>query len=124
MDWSCDSGVFRSHFAAMKAMVVSSMRFEKPHSLWLRPLARCRSARLTFVALMLTFTAMGGALPTGYRTDISATVTSNIRLLKPHSLSYQLLTLTNRPETLVSVASNTEDRGSWLKSTDTSGPVL
>ena len=55
---------------------------------------------------------------------ISATVVSSIRFEKPHSLSYQLDTLTSRPDTLVSVESNVEDAGSWLKSTDTSGPVL
>ena len=36
----------------------------------------------------------------------------------------QLETLTRRPETLVSVESNVDDAGSWLKSTDTSGAVL
>ena len=55
---------------------------------------------------------------------ISATVVSSIRLEKPHSLSYQLETLTSRPDTLVSVASNVDDAGSWLKSIETSGPVL
>ena len=55
------------------------------------------------------------------RAFISATVASSIRLEKPHSLSYQLLTFTRRPDTLVSVASNTEEWGLWLKSTDTSG---
>src|SRR5512132_127640 len=55
---------------------------------------------------------------------IKATATSSMRLLNPHSLSYQLDTLTRRPETLVSVESNVDDAGSWLKSTDTSGEVL
>jgi hypothetical protein len=55
---------------------------------------------------------------------ISATVASSIRLLKPHSLSYHDETLTRRPETLVSVASKIDERGSWLKSIDTSGAVL
>ena len=54
----------------------------------------------------------------------SATVVSSIRLEKPHSLSYQLETFTRRPDTLVSVASNVDDAGSWLKSTDTSGALL
>ena len=56
--------------------------------------------------------------------DISATVVSSIRLENPHSLSYQLDTLTRRPETLVSVASKIDERASWLKSLDTSGSVL
>ena len=32
--------------------------------------------------------------------------------------------LTLRPDTFVNVASNVDDAGSWLKSTDTSGAVL
>ena len=40
-----------------------------------------------------------------YFAAISAMVVSSIRFEKPHSLSYQLLTLTSRPETFVSVAS-------------------
>ena len=60
----------------------------------------------------------------GYFADINATVVSSIRLLNPHSLSYQLETLTRRPETLVSVASKIDERASWLKSLETSGSVL
>ena len=56
--------------------------------------------------------------------DISATVVSSIRLENPHSLSYQLDTLTRRPETFVNVASKIDERASWLKSLETSGPVL
>src|SRR5690348_12147624 len=55
---------------------------------------------------------------------ISATVTSSIRFEKPHSLSYQLDAFTSRPDTFVSVASNVDDAGSWLKSIDTSGALL
>jgi hypothetical protein len=55
---------------------------------------------------------------------IRAIVVSSIRLENPHSLSYQLDTFTRRPDTFVSVESNVDDAGSWLKSTDTSGPVL
>ena len=51
----------------------------------------------------------------------SATVVSSIRLEKPHSLSYQLVTFTRRPLTLVRVLSKVEDAGLWLKSTETSG---
>jgi hypothetical protein len=47
-----------------------------------------------------------------------------MRLLKPHSLSYQADTFTSRPATLVSVASKVDDAGSWLKSDDTSGAWL
>src|SRR5690606_36223326 len=54
----------------------------------------------------------------------SATVVSSIRFENPHSLSYQLLTLTRRPETFVSVASKVLEAGLWLKSTDTSGSVV
>ena len=60
-----------------------------------------------------------------YFAAISAAVMSSMRLLKPHSLSYQASTFTSVPPvTLVSVASYTDERGSWLKSTDTSGAVL
>lgn len=58
------------------------------------------------------------------RAAISATVVSSIRLLKPHSLSYQLDTFTRRPDTFVSVESKIDERGSWLKSLETSGAVL
>ncbi len=54
----------------------------------------------------------------------SARALSSMRLEKPHSLSYQAMTLTSRPLTRVWLASNTAERGSWLKSTDTSGRVL
>src|SRR5258706_618051 len=54
-----------------------------------------------------------------------AIVVSSMRLLNPHSLSYQEHTLTRVPsETLVSVESNTDDAGLWLKSTETSGSLL
>ena len=45
-----------------------------------------------------------------------------MRFEKPHSLSYQAQTLTVVPSmTFVMVASYTEERGSWLKSIETSG---
>src|SRR4029078_10700858 len=54
-----------------------------------------------------------------------ATVVSSMRFEKPHSLSYQAQTFTRVPSiTLVSVASYGAERGSWLKSTDTSGPSV
>src|SRR5690606_28160293 len=59
-----------------------------------------------------------------YLADIKATVVSSMRLLKPHSLSYQDVTLTRLPMTLVSVASKLLEAGLWLKSTDTSGSSL
>src|SRR6185437_7135756 len=59
-----------------------------------------------------------------YFAAIQAITTSSMRLEKPHSLSYQLDTFTSRPETLVSVASKIDERGSWLKSTETRGAVL
>ena len=49
-----------------------------------------------------------------YFAPINAIVVSSIRLLKPHSLSYQDETLTRRPETFVSVASKFDDAGLWL----------
>ena len=49
-----------------------------------------------------------------YLAFISATVVSSIRLLKPHSLSYQDDTFTRRPDTLVSVASKFDEAGLWL----------
>jgi len=54
----------------------------------------------------------------------TASAVSSMRLEKPHSLSYQLSTLTSLPLTLVRVASKTDECGLWLKSTETSGPVL
>ena len=66
----------------------------------------------------------GGMSGSGHFAAIIATVVSSMRLENPHSLSYQAETLTSRPDTFVSVASNVDDAGSWLKSTDTSGPVL
>lgn len=54
----------------------------------------------------------------------NATAVSSMRFEKPHSLSYQLDTLTRRPDTLVSVASNVDEAGLWLKSIDTSGASL
>src|SRR3990170_4812992 len=60
-----------------------------------------------------------------YFAFISAMVTSSMRLLKPHSLSYHDSAFTNVPPvTLVSVASKMLEAGLWLKSTDTSGPLL
>lgn len=44
-----------------------------------------------------------------YFAAINATVVSSMRFEKPHSLSYQLLTLTRRPETLVKVASKDDE---------------
>ena len=69
-------------------------------------------------------TAPWPTLRADYFACINATVVSSIRLENPHSLSYQLDTLTRRPETLVSVASKIDERASWLKSLDTSGSVL
>ena len=60
-----------------------------------------------------------------FQAFINATVVSSIRLLNPHSLSYQLSTLTRLPSmTLVRPASKIDECGSWLKSTDTSGASL
>src|SRR5215831_4233890 len=48
-----------------------------------------------------------------------------MRLLNPHSLSYQEKTFTSvPPDTLVMVASNTEEAGLWLKSLETRGSLL
>src|SRR5258708_40372963 len=56
---------------------------------------------------------------------INATVASSIRLLKPHSLSYQEDTFTSVPaDTLVRVASKIDEPGLWLKSIETSGSLL
>src|SRR6266853_6494518 len=60
-----------------------------------------------------------------YFAFINATVASSIRLLKPHSLSYQDDTFTSVPlDTRVRVASNTLLAVLWLKSEDTSSSVL
>jgi hypothetical protein len=56
---------------------------------------------------------------------ISTPVTSSMRLLNPHSLSYQENTFTSVPaDTFVSVESNTDDAGLWLKSLETRGSLL
>jgi hypothetical protein len=49
---------------------------------------------------------------------------SSIRLEKPHSLSYQAMTLISLPLVLVWLASKIDDSGLWLKSIETSGRVL
>src|SRR6266853_5673301 len=60
-----------------------------------------------------------------YFAFINAIVASSIRLLKPHSLSYQEQTFTSVPfDTRVRVASNTLLAALWLKSEDTSGSML
>jgi hypothetical protein len=59
-----------------------------------------------------------------YFAAISAIATSSIRFENPHSLSYQLHAFTSRPDTYVSVESNVDDAGSWLKSIETSGASL
>src|SRR5204862_6961306 len=60
-----------------------------------------------------------------YFAFIDATVASSLRLLKPHSLSYQEQTFTSVPfDTRVGVASNTLLATLWLKSEDTSGSLL
>ena len=59
-----------------------------------------------------------------YRLPNSAAV-SDMRLEKPHSLSYQPITRASAPSTTaVCVASNVHDAGQWLKSMLTSGAVL
>src|SRR6266853_3655906 len=70
---------------------------------------------------------VGGDLlnPGFQRAFINATVASSIRLLKPHSLSYQEDTFTSVPaDTLVRVASKIDEAGLWLKSIETSGSLL
>src|SRR5690242_13521769 len=88
------------------------------------PAARVRSLNIRFAHVSLRRNEVGSQSKSRHFAAISAIVTSSIRLLNPHSLSYQLLALTSRPDTFVSVASNVDDAGSWLKSTDTSGAVL
>ena len=66
-----------------------------------------------------------GRRSTGYFAFMNATAVSSMRLLKPHSLSYQEDAFTSvPPDTLVSVESNMLECGLWLKSTDTSGSLL
>ena len=66
----------------------------------------------------------GGARRDTYFAFANATAVSSMRFENPHSLSYQLDTFTRRPDTFVSVASNVDEAGLWLKSTDTSGASL
>ena len=87
----------------------------------LRPVAAREEAMLE---VGLAHLARMGGEGISHFACINAIVTSSMRLEKPHSLSYQLQTFTSRPDTLVSVASKIDERGSWLKSTETSGPVL
>src|ERR1035437_966720 len=64
-------------------------------------------------------------VPEIYFAFMNATAVSSMRLLNPHSLSYQADAFTSVPfDTLVSVASKMLECGLWLKSTDTSGSVL
>ena len=51
----------------------------------------------------------------------NASAVSSMRFEKPHSLSYQAQTFTRLPATLVRLASNTDEAGSWLKSMETRG---
>src|SRR5262249_32065308 len=54
-----------------------------------------------------------------------ATAVSAMRLEKPHSLSYQLITRTRLPFiTLVWSMCSVEECGSWLKSIETLGAVV
>lgn len=106
-------------FAAINATVVSSIRLLNPHSLWCPP-----AFGLHFDSVEVSGRRNERGMAGRYFADISATVVSSMRFEKPHSLSYQAVTLTRRPATLVSVASKMLERGSWLKSLETSGPVL
>ena len=55
----------------------------------------------------------------------SSAAVSDIRLEKPHSLSYQLITRTRPPSTTaVWVASKVDEKATWLKSELTRGAVL
>jgi|GEM_PF-7013924 len=57
-----------------------------------------------------------------YLTAIIAAAVSSMRQEKPHSLSYQLMTRTKVPSmTFVSFSAKMDERGSWLKSVETSG---
>jgi hypothetical protein len=108
-EWGCAFG----YFAVIRATVVSSMRLLKPSERcgFGRPSGPKRSfASRRYVSLRRN--EWGYSF--GYFAVIRATVVSNMRLLKPHSLSYHDDTLTRRPETLVRVASKFEDAGLWL----------
>ena len=60
-----------------------------------------------------------------YSADPSSAAVSDMRLEKPHSLSYQPITRVSAPSTTaVWVASKVHDAGQWLKSMLTSGAVL
>ena len=60
-----------------------------------------------------------------YLAAIIAQAVSSMRQEKPHSLSYQAVTLTKRvPETFVNVESKMEELALWLKSMETNGSSL
>ena len=81
---------------------------------------QCEFKKVFFANSMNTFSQQATE-KNDYFAVINATVVSNMRLEKPHSLSYQLPTLTKRPDTLVKLESYEDDAGSWLKSTETKG---
>jgi len=99
-----------------------AFEYEKPQSQCLR--AASRAALDRGVAEISLQGSNGRRYRRRHLASINATAVSNIRLEKPHSLSYQLETLTRRPETFVRVASKIDERASWLKSLDTSGSAL
>lgn len=68
--------------------------------------------------------AGAGKYPPDQLAFTSARQLSSMRLEKPHSLSYQAMTLSILPLVLVWFASKIDDSGLWLKSIDTSGRVL
>src|SRR5690606_37085564 len=79
--------------------------------LWRRPALRALTCALHKLASAAT---NGGSAASPYVAFINAVVVSNIRLLNPHSLSYQAHTFTRVPsETLVSVASKIDEAGLW-----------
>src|SRR6185437_6594026 len=80
-----------------------------------------RSSRVLNLFIIYTLTLAGGESVTQINLPI-ATAVSAMRLEKPHSLSYQLITLTKAPSiTLVWSSAKDDDAGLWLKSLDTSG---
>ena len=114
-----------NYFAVIRAMVVSSIRFEKqkedamasPFFVAARRPSHCgfdtALRALTWLRQVSLRRNEWGNAP-AYFAVIRAMVVSSIRFEKPHSLSYQEETLTRRPDTLVSVASKFDDAGLWL----------
>src|SRR5690606_25527595 len=85
---------------------------------------RFRAGKVAVVKSMRLMAVLRSGLQQVQAASQSARQVSSMRLEKPHSLSYQAITFSRRPLTLVWLVSNMDDMGLWLKSQETSGREL